>query len=72
MRNVARHRRNGAAAPTSPRPIGYVLVGFFALLFGCFFYVPLVVTSSEQSMQAGMDPAAVAQHQPDADRPDVR
>ena len=36
-------------------PIGYVLVGFFALLFGWFFYVPLAYFE-QQSMQAGMNP----------------
>ncbi|MDO8793344.1 MAG: ABC transporter permease subunit [Vicinamibacterales bacterium] len=35
--------------------IGYVLVGFFALLFGWFFYVPLAYFA-QQSMQAGMNP----------------
>ena len=34
-------------------PIGYVLIGFFALLFGWFFYVPLAFFE-QQSMQAGM------------------
>ena len=36
-------------------PIGYVLVGFFALLFGYFFYVYLgfFIRSSEQMMQQG-------------------
>jgi ABC-2 type transport system permease protein len=38
-------------------PIGYVLIGFFALLFGHFFYVPLWFFQ-EQSMQAGMNPTA--------------
>lgn len=36
-------------------PIGYVLIGFFALLFGWFFYVPLAYFE-QQSMQAGMNP----------------
>ncbi len=36
-------------------PIGYVLVGFFALLFGWFFYVPLAFFE-QQSMQAAMNP----------------
>ncbi len=36
-------------------PIGYVLIGFFALLFGYFFYVPLYYFE-QQSMQAGMNP----------------
>jgi ABC-2 type transport system permease protein len=36
-------------------PIGYVLIGFFALLFGWFFYVPLAFFE-QQSMQAGMNP----------------
>jgi ABC-2 type transport system permease protein len=37
-------------------PIGYVLVGFFALLFGYFFYVPLAMFE-QQSMQMGMNPS---------------
>ena len=36
-------------------PIGYVLIGFFALLFGHFFYVSLWFFE-RQSMQAGMNP----------------
>ena len=36
-------------------PIAYVLIGFFALLFGWFFYVPLAFFA-EQSGQAGMNP----------------
>ena len=36
-------------------PIGYVLIGFFALLFGWFFYVPLAFFE-QQSMQAAMNP----------------
>ena len=36
-------------------PIAYVLIGFFALLFGWFFYVPLAYFE-QQSMQAGMNP----------------
>ena len=36
-------------------PIAYVLIGFFALLFGWFFYVPLAFFE-QQSMQAGMNP----------------
>ena len=36
-------------------PIGYVLIGFFALLFGWFFYVPLAFFE-QQSMQMGMNP----------------
>ena len=36
-------------------PIGYVLIGFFALLFGWFFYVPLAFFE-QQSMQSGMNP----------------
>ncbi|OFW41707.1 MAG: ABC transporter permease [Acidobacteria bacterium RIFCSPLOWO2_12_FULL_67_14b] len=37
-------------------PIAYVLIGFFALLFGYFFYVPLAFFE-QQSMQAGMNPS---------------
>ncbi len=36
-------------------PIAYVLIGFFALLFGWFFYVPLAYFE-QQSMQTGMNP----------------
>src|SRR5262245_32715630 len=36
-------------------PIAYVLIGFFALLFGWFFYVPLAFFE-QQSMQMGMNP----------------
>ena len=36
-------------------PIAYVLLGFFALLFGWFFYVPLAYFE-QQSMNAGMNP----------------
>lgn len=54
MRNItAIAQRELNAYFTSP--IGYVLIGFFALLFGYFFYVPLAFFI-EQSMQAGMNP----------------
>src|SRR5688500_1452370 len=36
-------------------PIAYVLIGFFAILFGWFFYVPLAYFE-QQSMQMGMNP----------------
>lgn len=36
-------------------PIGYVLIGFFALLFGWFYYVPLAYFL-QQSSQMGMNP----------------
>jgi ABC-2 type transport system permease protein len=36
-------------------PIAYVLIGFFALLFGWFFYVPLAFFI-QQSGQMGMNP----------------
>lgn len=36
-------------------PIAYVLIGFFALLFGWFFYVPLAFFV-QQSSQMGMNP----------------
>jgi ABC-2 type transport system permease protein len=36
-------------------PIAYVLIGFFALLFGWFFYVPLAYFV-QQSGQMGMNP----------------
>jgi len=54
MRNIlAIAQRELNAYFTSP--IGYVLIGFFALLFGWFFYVPLAYFE-QQSMQAGMNP----------------
>jgi ABC-2 type transport system permease protein len=39
-------------------PIGYVLLGFFALLFGNFFYSALYAFQ-DASMQAGMNPTQV-------------
>lgn len=54
MRNIlaiAQRELNGYFSS----PIGYVLIGFFALLFGWFFYVPLAFFE-QQSMQAGMNP----------------
>ena len=50
-------------------PIAYVLIGFFALLFGWFFYVPLAFFNAAcRCMQMGMGPQT-HEHQPDADRP---
>ena len=54
MRNIvaiAQRELNGYFSS----PIGYVLIGFFALLFGWFFYVPLAFFE-QQSMQMGMNP----------------
>ncbi len=54
MRNVlaiAQREMNGYFSS----PIAYVLIGFFALLFGWFFYVPLAFFE-QQSMQMGMNP----------------
>ena len=54
MRNIAaiaQRELNGYFAS----PIAYVLIGFFALLFGWFFYVPLAYFV-QQSGQAGMNP----------------
>src|SRR5688572_23846646 len=54
MRNafaIAQRELNGYFAS----PIGYVLIGFFALLFGWFFYVPLAFFE-QQSMGMGMNP----------------
>lgn len=57
MRNItAIAQREINAYFTSP--IGYVLVGFFALLFGYFFYASLYAFQ-EASMQAGMNPTQV-------------
>lgn len=54
MRNtfaIAQRELNGYFSS----PIGYVLIGFFAVLFGWFFYVPLAFFE-QQSMQMGMNP----------------
>ena len=54
MRNtvaIAQRELNGYFSS----PIAYVLIGFFALLFGWFFYVPLAYFE-QQSMQMGMNP----------------
>jgi ABC-2 type transport system permease protein len=54
MRNtlaIAQRELNGYFSS----PIAYVLIGFFALLFGWFFYVPLAFFE-QQSMQMGMNP----------------
>jgi ABC-2 type transport system permease protein len=54
MRNIAAitHREVNAYFAS---PIAYVLIGFFALLFGWFFYVPLAFFI-QQSSQVGMNP----------------
>jgi ABC-2 type transport system permease protein len=54
MRNIAAIAQRELNAYFSS-PIAYVLIGFFALLFGWFFYVPLAYFE-QQSMQAGMNP----------------
>jgi ABC-2 type transport system permease protein len=54
MRNIAAIAQREVNAYFSS-PIAYVLIGFFALLFGWFFYVPLAYFE-QQSMQAGMNP----------------
>jgi ABC-2 type transport system permease protein len=54
MRNTAAIAQREVNAYFSS-PIAYVLIGFFALLFGWFFYVPLAYFE-QQSMQAGMNP----------------
>ena len=54
MRNIAAIAQRELHAYFSG-PIGYVLLGFFALLFGYFFYVPLAFFE-QQSAQAGMNP----------------
>jgi ABC-2 type transport system permease protein len=54
MRNIAAIAQREVSAYFSS-PIAYVLIGFFALLFGWFFYVPLAYFE-QQSMQAGMNP----------------
>jgi ABC-2 type transport system permease protein len=48
---IAQRELNGYFAS----PIGYVMIGFFALLFGWFYYVPLAFFE-QQSMGMGMNP----------------
>jgi ABC-2 type transport system permease protein len=54
VRNIAAIAQREVNAYFSS-PIAYVLIGFFALLFGWFFYVPLAYFE-QQSMQMGMNP----------------
>ena len=54
MRNVTAIAQRELNAYFSS-PIAYVLIGFFALLFGWFFYVPLAYFE-QQSAQMGMNP----------------
>src|SRR5690349_19003573 len=54
MRNIAAIAQREIKAYFAS-PIAYVLIGFFALLFGWFYYVPLAFFI-EQSSQAGMNP----------------
>jgi ABC-2 type transport system permease protein len=54
MRNIAAIAQREVNSYFSS-PIAYVLIGFFALLFGWFFYVPLAFFE-QQSMQMGMNP----------------
>ena len=54
MRNVLAIAQREVNAYFSS-PIAYVLIGFFALLFGWFFYVPLAFFE-QQSMAMGMNP----------------
>ena len=54
MRNIAAIAQREISAYFAS-PIAYVLIGFFALLFGWFYYVPLAFFI-EQSSQAGMNP----------------
>lgn len=54
MRNmmaIAQRELNGYFAG----PIGYVLIGFFALIYGYFYYAGLLFVD-RQNMQAGMNP----------------
>ena len=48
-------------------PIAYVMLGFFALVYGWFFYVPLAFFN-RQSMQMGMGMGGQHEHQLDAHR----
>ena len=50
-------------------PIGYVLIGFFALLFGYFFYAPARLLRTARACRWAWEWAADDEHQPDADRP---
>jgi ABC-2 type transport system permease protein len=54
MRNIAAIAQREVTAYFAS-PIAYVLIGFFALLFGWFFYVPLAFFI-QQSSQMGMNP----------------
>jgi ABC-2 type transport system permease protein len=54
MRNIVAIAEREVGAYFSS-PIAYVLIGFFALLFGWFFYVPLAYFV-QQSGQMGMNP----------------
>jgi ABC-2 type transport system permease protein len=54
MRNIAAIAQREVNAYFAS-PIAYVLIGFFALLFGWFFYVPLAFFI-QQSSQMGMNP----------------
>ena len=54
MRNIAAIAQREVNAYFAS-PIAYVLIGFFALLFGWFFYVPLAFFV-QQSSQMGMNP----------------
>ena len=54
MRNIAAIAQRELNAYFAS-PIGYVLIGFFSLLFGYFFYTSLWFFE-QQSMQAGMNP----------------
>ncbi len=36
-------------------PIAYIVIGFFALLFGCFFYVAAAVLRAAEHADAAMD-----------------
>jgi ABC-2 type transport system permease protein len=57
MRNIAAIAQREINAYFSS-PIAYVLLGFFSLLFGYFYYSALWVFQ-QQSMQAGMNPTQV-------------
>ena len=48
-------------------PIAYIVIGFFALLFGYFFYA-LLSFFERQSMQMSMQHGRRDEHQPDAHR----
>ena len=69
MRNIVAIARKELKAYFAS-PIAYVVIGFFALLFGYFFYT-LLWFFERQSMQVAPGARHDDEHQPDAHRPGV-